>query len=216
VNRPKHVVLTINLVSTSLQVVFDSTTYPIFPSGFPNTTVCAFVLFYASYNSRFCHFPLFVYFSVIWRTVSVRLKNMCIYTCVNIMLGSKERSEIRFYQAAVFHSRKVDVPAEKFRQHLLLSTVIFLPSEQSVTSARLYLCLLLSRNSFDGSEFQNADRHPLLYPFSSFPLRWNKTYYNIDHTHPYVALYCTRNCESCFAVSLFLTPERCPESALCW
>jgi len=121
---------------------------------------------------------------------------MCIYIYINIILGSKERSETRFYQAEFFPSHKVDVPAEKFRQRLLLSTVILLPSEQSVTSARLYLCLLLSRNSFDGSQFPNADRqtdrHPRLYPFSSFPLRWNKTYYNIDHTQHFIALETVR------------------------
>jgi hypothetical protein len=51
---------------------------------------------------------------------------------INIRLGSKESSETPFHQATVFHSRQVDVPAEKFRQHLLLSNVIFLPSEQSL------------------------------------------------------------------------------------
>ena len=69
------------------------------------------------------------------------------------------------------------------------------------TSARLHLCLPLSRNSFDGSQFQHADRHPRLCPFSSSPLHRNKTYYATDHTRPHVALNCARNCESCFAVS---------------
>jgi hypothetical protein len=74
----------------------------------------------------------------------------------------------------------------------------------AVTSARLHLCLPLSRNSFDSSRIsgrRQTDRHPRLFPFSSFPLRWNKTYYNIDQTHPHVALNCTPNCESCFTVS---------------
>jgi len=52
------------------------------------------------------------------------------YSYIKIMLGSKQSSETPFYQAAVFYSGKVDVPAEKFRQRLLSSNVTFLLSEQ--------------------------------------------------------------------------------------
>jgi hypothetical protein len=116
------------------------------------------------------------------------------------MLGSKESSKTLFYPAAVFHSRTVDVPAEKFQQPLLLSNVIFLPSEQSLQCVYIFVCpyrgIPLTVQNFR----TQTNRHPRLYPFSSFPLRWNKTHYNIDHTHPHVALYCT---ETATAVSLF-------------
>jgi len=161
----------------------------LFPSSFPNTTLSAFVLFYALYNSRFCHFPLFAYFSIVCRKVIITLKNTCIYSYINTALASKESSKTRSYQAAVFHSHKVDVPVEKFRQRLLMSNVIFLPSAQQslhftslhftslhftslhFTSARLHICLPLSRDSFDGSEFQHADKQTNKQTPSSLPIQ---------------------------------------------
>jgi len=64
--------------------------------------------------------------------------SICIY--INIVLGSKESSETRFYRAAVFHSRKVDVPAEKCRQPSPMSNVILLPSAQSLQHVYIFVC----------------------------------------------------------------------------
>jgi hypothetical protein len=139
---------------------------------------------------------------------------MCVFTfTLTLCLDLKNVPKL------VFIRRQFFIHAKSMCQLRSFDSACFCPpsfscqlSSQSLQHVYIFVC------SYRGIPLtvQNADRHPLLYPFSSFPLRWNKTYYNIDHTHPYVALYCTRNCESCFALSLFLTPERCPESALCW
>ena len=117
----------------------------------------------------------------------------------NIIIATKAIFKSPFYEAPVFPSRKVHMPAERFRRCLLTSDVFLVIC--ALPATRIHLSLPLSRNSSDRSDFQNEGRRHSLCRFGSFSLRSNKTYYNIDQARPYLALNCTRNCERCYPVS---------------